>query len=557
MTDEDKLLIETLYKEGLSPTAISKKIEGRFATTSIKAYLVKQGIFVAKKSAYQNRMTDEDRIAIGRLYDQGLGPTAISRELGGRFSNTTIRNLLNKQGKTTKKALVDRSRPCKICGKTFTPKHQDGKKKDKYVYCSIECGRKEMSQANTKYTQTEINKVIHLKKLGQTNNDISEITGVNVNKIKEIVRENDLYLTSETAQDNAYRKKLERNPNAMEDMRNAYSTTVRGREALSKLKNELQDRGFEYVSGFDMRSKGFKIKCNACNGVKEVSRIDAVVKGACKMCVGTSKGETELRQWIESLGVGTAKKTYIYSPDKKRKEIDIYIPELKIGIEYCGLYWHSEQGSPLRGSDYHYNKMKLAEENGITLITIFEDEWTKRKNQVKNLLRDILCVNVRSVHADNYQVKPVDHSVASAFLEDNHIQGTAPMEIALGLYGPEGLVGVITGNGVEDQFQISRIATQYSTHIIGGIFKLISHLIDHVRGLGIFSDVVLLSDNRLSNGNIYSYCGFTLVEEIQPDYSYVCGSERIPKQNRVGLTKSENYHRIWNCGEKKWSINIK
>ena len=54
----------------------------------------------------------------------------------------------------------------------------------------------------------------------------------------------------------------------------------------------------------------------------------------------TSKGETEIKEFIEGLGFETYK-------GKNRKllegkEIDLIIPSVKIAIEYNGLYYHTE-----------------------------------------------------------------------------------------------------------------------------------------------------------------------------------------------------------------------
>ena len=66
------------------------------------------------------------------------------------------------------------------------------------------------------------------------------------------------------------------------------------------------------------------------------------------------------------------------------KEIDIYIPEIKLGIEFNGNYWHS-----LKKQNYHLNKTKECENKNIRLIHIWEDEWVKDKDNIKNKLIDI------------------------------------------------------------------------------------------------------------------------------------------------------------------------
>lgn len=52
-------------------------------------------------------------------------------------------------------------------------------------------------------------------------------------------------------------------------------------------------------------------------------------------------------------------------------ELDFYIPELQIAIEYNGSYWHSIEFKPV---DYHFNKSIICLEKGIRLIHFYEFE---------------------------------------------------------------------------------------------------------------------------------------------------------------------------------------
>ena len=61
------------------------------------------------------------------------------------------------------------------------------------------------------------------------------------------------------------------------------------------------------------------------------------------------------------------------------KEIDLYIPKNKVGIEFDGLRWHSEEFKD--GHDYHLKKTTECAEKGVTLLHIFEDEFLKNRNQ--------------------------------------------------------------------------------------------------------------------------------------------------------------------------------
>lgn len=93
--------------------------------------------------------------------------------------------------------------------------------------------------------------------------------------------------------------------------------------------------------------------------------------------------EMELLRYVQSIYTGTIKHDCknIISP----KEIDIYLPDLKLGIEFNGSYWHSvEMDTP---KDYHLDKSLRCREKGIRLIHIYEFEDFEKQKQ---LLRDLI-----------------------------------------------------------------------------------------------------------------------------------------------------------------------
>jgi len=78
--------------------------------------------------------------------------------------------------------------------------------------------------------------------------------------------------------------------------------------------------------------------------------------------------ENELKAFIEQY-------TEVIEHDRmlvKPKEIDLVIPAIKLGIEYNGLFWHSEQQG--KTSNYHVDKTDKCEEQGYQLLHIFENE---------------------------------------------------------------------------------------------------------------------------------------------------------------------------------------
>jgi hypothetical protein len=79
------------------------------------------------------------------------------------------------------------------------------------------------------------------------------------------------------------------------------------------------------------------------------------------------------------------------SNDRKTigKEMDIFIPRIKVGIEYNGLYWHSVENV---GKGAQKDKTKLANTQNIHLIHVYENEWTYRRNIVIRELQDSLRI---------------------------------------------------------------------------------------------------------------------------------------------------------------------
>ena len=104
----------------------------------------------------------------------------------------------------------------------------------------------------------------------------------------------------------------------------------------------------------------------------------------CSKLLKRSKGEIEMCEYIKSIYSGE-----IIENSRKLiggKELDIYIPELKLAFEYNGDYWHeiAEERDP----GYHENKRNACKERGIELIEIWESKWKKDPDQIKLLIQE-------------------------------------------------------------------------------------------------------------------------------------------------------------------------
>jgi hypothetical protein len=335
-------------------------------------------------------------------------------------------------------------------------------------------------------------------------------------------------------------------------------------EALyARLGNKFTFEGFE--------GNEYKIKCTKCQSY--FIRQAFYLSGECKICIEGKLCKTEhvIRDVISSHGLAASKLQI------GKKEIDIFIKDKMIGIEYCGLRWHSD----LLSDDArlkHLSKLQLANDNGIRLITIFEDEWLTRKPQVLNFLKSVLGTSDRKVFARKCSVRAISRIESAKFIDDNHIQGASKRShVFFGLFLGEELLGVISGSSHHrggSDLVLDRLCFKDGVSVAGGSSKLLKHFMVWACENG-YRKIVSWSDNRWSEGNVYEKLGFRLEAVLPPDYSYVKGNKRTSKQSMKKaniakkhpeiyspdkterqMTQELGLARIWDCGKKRWSIAL-
>lgn len=266
----------------------------------------------------------------------------------------------------------------------------------------------------------------------------------------------------------------------------------------------------------------------------------------------TSKAELEIFDFITNLGF-SPRKYYI-----ENTEIDIYVSEMKIGIEYNGLYWHCELH---KNKQYHLNKTKLAEKNGIKLVHIFEHEWRDRQEQVKSRLRSLLKLN-KSIYARKLEVREVGWDQTKDFINKTHIQPihSKPLK-TFGLFNGSGELMCLATFSLHhrnnSELVLSRFCCQDGFTIVGGLSKLSKHASNYFE-----KDIVSWCDIRWSDGNGYEKTGWIRDLINKPDYFYTDGLNVIPKQARMkskvntpaGMTEHQHslmdgLYRVWDCGK--------
>lgn len=297
-------------------------------------------------------------------------------------------------------------------------------------------------------------------------------------------------------------------------------------------------------------------------------------KSGCPYCLLSSQrsqAEKEITNYLQKLDILTdLNNRKVLSG----KEIDIYLPEHKIGFEYNGLYWHSEAA----GKDriYHHAKWVAAKNAGIQLIQIWEDDYKRNPELIKRMLAHKLGVSQqRKIYARTTQIEEMSTAQTQLFLESNHIQGHANGSYYLGLRDGEksDIVAVLVLKkepGTEGRtLNIIRYAT--SCNVVGGFTKLLKH----AERTYLPKSFITFADHCVSDGGLYENNGFVADKELAPDYMYVVKGKRKHKfgyrlkrfrndptlKFEEGLTEKElatlnNLPRVWDAGKTRYVKHV-
>lgn len=304
-------------------------------------------------------------------------------------------------------------------------------------------------------------------------------------------------------------------------------------------------------------------------------------KTKCPKCTigSTSEKERELLEFIKSIYKEEIQTNNRFKNDDKTFELDIYIPKKKIGIEFNGLYWHSDIKVD---KNYHINKTNFFNKLGIRVVQIFEDEWDFKKDIVKIKLKNILGVSDnKRIYARDTKIGDVSKKDKDNFLEKYHIQGKDVSCYYKGLYYEKELIAVmsfskpricLTGKKENYDYELSRYAT--SCNIVGGFSKLLKHCVIEFK----IERIQTFADLRWSSeiNNVYIRNGFELDHKSSPSYWYIPKNigirehrfkyrkSQLKKINGFDETKTEienmknfGYKVIYDCGNLCYKMTIK
>ncbi|MBP5723966.1 MAG: hypothetical protein J6X18_10405, partial [Bacteroidales bacterium] len=279
-----------------------------------------------------------------------------------------------------------------------------------------------------------------------------------------------------------------------------------------------------------------------------------------------SAAENEISDFIRGWGfeVSTGNRKIL-----EGKEIDIYVPELKIGFEYDGLLYHCEEFGKNRM--YHLSKTKKAYEKSVTLYHIFEDEYLWKKDLLFANIRQLLGKEEgKMINCNECEIKEVNFGDAKKFLNEFHLEGCPHNgSLFLGAFYDNVLVAVMTF--YEDKhlnWKVSRFATNHN-YISNDIERC---LFNHFTNNYGYKQVDGFADRRwtpFDGSTIFNSIGFDFVKYEEPNYwIFVNKLHEMKRHHRMEFRKktlmemygypesmttdemliNSKMKKIWDCG---------
>ena len=290
-----------------------------------------------------------------------------------------------------------------------------------------------------------------------------------------------------------------------------------------------------------------------------VMRGDVKSCGCISIAKEGSSEELEIKNYILSLNknIKIEKTREILDG----KEIDLYLPEYNLGIEFNESMFHATVNSVYDNVDklYHFNKFKLAKEKGVHLINIFDVDWESNKERIKMYLKSLLTKN-KVIYARKCALVYIDYEIYKDFCDKYHLQGASRKGLSkyiYGLYYNNELISVMCfGNqrfvkNKEGYYELHRYCVKDGYTVIGGANKLHKYF-ERTHNV---KQIVSYSDNDYFSGNIYNRLGYTFSGYTNPRYYWYLNGVELKREKCQLKYLKEMYKDIYSEALKENASN--
>ena len=274
--------------------------------------------------------------------------------------------------------------------------------------------------------------------------------------------------------------------------------------------------------------------------------------------IGKSLGEIEVLTFIQTIYQGRILSGYKHP--KVKKELDIYLPDVQIGFEYNGAYWHSDR---FVDTDTHLVKKRLYEkEAGIIVYFISSLDWTDpiKRKIIENRIRYILGQLSATIYARKTKLLYPSEGEEREFLIHNHLDGYQKSDYRVALQYKDSIVSLLSVNVVDDStVEICRFSNLTKTKVVGGFSKLLATArTDISRTYPTITEILVRCNRTLSRGKVFVKNGFAYQRSEPPTFYYVWNGKKYPKDSLDDdiLTNNPSIYKVWNVGYDVYTLDL-
>lgn len=349
------------------------------------------------------------------------------------------------------------------------------------------------------------------------------------------------------------------NPEVLEKFKKTYWKNYYTKKLMN---NKFVKPMFDLKDQNDTNNQSLTWLCKICGSIFQ----DNLDNGNLPQCINcfpkkefTSNGKNDL---FENILIENKRQSIHGLIDS---EIDIFLPDFRIGINYNEMYWHSEQEG--KGKYYHLDNTMMAENKEIFLIQIFEFEWITKKMQVLSYIKKEIGEYGNIIDVSEITIKTIDDVTLNNFLITNSLEPKdSKIRRRKGVFKNNELVAVMSTMVTKNKIEITRFSEKMGVTFNKNIFKILLNSFNFDKGLPIYY-YVNRRYHRYADKNIIQL-GFNFEGSTEPSLGYTKKSNEYITASKVtksnietyvlnydeNLTINENmvlngYYTIWDCGK--------
>ncbi len=340
-----------------------------------------------------------------------------------------------------------------------------------------------------------------------------------------------------------------------------------------RLNIKLNSINIEPLFSFD-DFKSFKVKtrqkllflCKTCN-TKFLYHLNNGHLPVCPICYKGTNPERKVIEFLKSLDIPFE----VNNRDVLNSyEIDVFLPEKRLGIEINGIYYHTFENlitfrglSEKEAKNYHRLKWIISQEKGINLLQFWDSEVLRKEQIVFSIISSYLGKN-KKIYAKDCKIVELKEAEAFKFFTENHLANEVILGKNLGLVYKNELVSAISIGKARfglKGYEIYRFSNKVFTNVVGALGKLIKYSLKHFDG-----DLYSYVDLRVFSGKSLEKIGFKRVKITEPDYYYTKDFiNLISRQNFMKLktgidektfVKENGYQKIYAVGNALYKLTV-